>query len=36
MINHLKQKQEEDKQFYNKLLDYKTNSLNYKYTSQTL
>jgi|LakMenEpi03Aug12_release.lakeMendotaPanAssembly.Ray.scaffolds.fasta_scaffold3449087_1 hypothetical protein len=36
MINHLKQKQEEDKQFYNQLLDYKTNSLNYKYTSQTL
>ena len=36
MINHLKQKQEEDKQFYNQLLDYNTNSLNYKYTSQTL
>ena len=36
MINHLKQKQEEDNQFYNQLLDYKTNSLNYKYTSQTL
>lgn len=36
MIKHLKEKQNEDKQFYEQLLDYKTNSLNYKYTSQTL
>lgn len=36
MIKHLRQKQQEDKEFYESLLNYKTNSLNYKYTSQTL
>lgn len=36
MISHLKQKQKEDKEFFDQLLNYRTNSLNYKYSSQTL
>ena len=36
MIAHLKEKQEEDRKFYGQLLDYKSNSLNYAYHSQTL
>ena len=36
MIRHLKERQEEDRQFYGQLLNYKSNSLNYKYNSQTL
>lgn len=36
MTKHLKEKQQEDREFYGQLLNYKTNSLNYKYNSQVL